>query len=164
MAAIISAAAFLNALEFQGKTIDEVEVVFSGAGAAAIATARLYHSLGLPKSHITLVDSRGVCYTGRQNGMNPYKQEFARDTERRTLADAMKGADVFVGVSVKGVLTKAMVETMAAKPIIFAMANPDPEIAYEDAVAVRDDLIMATGRRKLVRPDVIKVSVRSQDQ
>jgi malate dehydrogenase (oxaloacetate-decarboxylating)(NADP+) len=144
--AIISGAALINALEVTGKKIDEIKVVFSGAGAAGIACASFYISLGVKQQHLLMVDSKGVIYTGRSEGMNPYKERFAVDTEARTLADAMVGADVFAGVSLKGLLTKEMVKSMAADPIIFAMANPDPEILPEDAFDVRSDIIMATGR------------------
>jgi len=144
--AIISGAALLNALELTGKKAPDVKVVFSGAGASAIACAKLYKDLGVDPEHITLVDSKGVVFEGRKDGMNPYKQEFARRTNDRTLADAMRGADVFVGLSSAGLVTQAMVKTMAAKPIIFAMANPDPEITPDEVAAVRDDAIMATGR------------------
>jgi malate dehydrogenase (oxaloacetate-decarboxylating)(NADP+) len=144
--AIISGAALVNALEVVGKKIDKVRVVFSGAGAAGIACAKLYEKLGVKRDNILLVDTKGVVYKGRTEGMNKYKEYFALDTEARTLADAMKGADVFCGVSAKGIVTKDMVKSMADKPIVFAMANPDPEITYEDATSVRDDLIMATGR------------------
>ena len=144
--AIISGAGLVNALEIVGKKIDAVKVVFSGAGAAGIACARFYVTLGVRRENLILCDTKGVVYRGRKEGMNPYKSYFAIDTECRTLADAMKGADVFAGVSVKGVVTKEMVRSMAKDPIIFAMANPDPEITYEDAVAARPDVIMATGR------------------
>ena len=144
--AIITAAAFINALELADKSIDAVQVVFSGAGAAAISCARLLVRMGLTREHLTLVDSRGVVYRGRGAGMNPYKEEFARDTEKRTLADAMAGADAFIGVSVAGLLKPEMVETMAKDPIVFALANPEPEIRPEAAKAVRPDVIMATGR------------------
>ncbi len=144
--AIISGAALLNALEVAGKKIDEVKVVFSGAGAAGIACATFYVSLGVKRENLLLVDSKGVIFKGREAGMNPYKERFAVDTEARTLADAMRGADVFAGVSIKGVVTQDMVKSMAENPIIFAMANPDPEISPEDALAVRPDVIMATGR------------------
>ncbi len=144
--AIISGAALLNALEITGKKIDEVKVVFSGAGAAGIACASFYLSLGVRPENLLLVDSKGVIYKGRTEGMNPYKERFAVDTDARTLADAMRGADVFAGVSVKGLVTKDMVRSMADKPIIFAMANPDPEITYEEALEARPDVIMATGR------------------
>lgn len=144
--AIITGAALLNALEIVDKKIDEVKVVFSGAGAAAIACAKLFVDLGMPTSNMIMCDSRGVIYKGRSERMNPYKELFANDTEKRTLAEAMEGADVFVGVSVKDILTKEMVATMAPNPAIFAMANPDPEIRPEAVEEVRDDAIMATGR------------------
>jgi len=144
--AIISGAGLVNALELVGKNIADVKVVFSGAGAAGIACARFYVTLGVKREHLILCDTKGVVYRGRKEGMNPYKEFFALDTPCRTLADAMKGADVFAGVSVKGVVTKEMVRSMAKDPIIFAMANPDPEITYEDAVDARKDVIMATGR------------------
>lgn len=144
--AIIAAAAFVNAVELAGKRVEEVRCVFSGAGAAAMACAELLVSLGVPRHHVTLCDSRGVVYTGRTVRMNAYKARFARETELRTLADAMENADVFIGVSVGGLVTQDMVRSMAPNPIIMAMANPDPEIAYEDAIAVREDVIMATGR------------------
>ncbi len=144
--AIISGAGMINALELVGKKIEDVRVVFSGAGAAGIACAKFYIKLGVRREHLMLVDTKGVVYKGRTEGMNPYKEYFAVDTKCRTLADAMKGADVFAGVSVKGALTKEMVSTMAPNPIIFAMANPDPEITFEDAIQARPDAIMATGR------------------
>jgi malate dehydrogenase (oxaloacetate-decarboxylating)(NADP+) len=144
--AIISGAALVNALETAGKKIEDVKVVFSGAGAAGIACATFYISLGVKQENLLMVDSKGVIYKGRTEGMNKYKERFAVDTKARTLADAMKDADVFAGVSVKGLVTKEMVKTMAKDPIIFAMANPDPEILPEDALAVRPDVIMATGR------------------
>ena len=144
--AIISGAALVNALEIVGKKIDQVKVVFSGAGAAGIACAKFYVTLGVKKENLILVDTKGVVYRGRKEGMNPYKEFFAIDTKARTLADAMAGADVFAGVSVKGVVTKEMVQSMAKDPIIFAMANPDPEILPEDAFEARKDVVMATGR------------------
>src|SRR5947209_1983193 len=144
--AIISAAALINALEVAGKPIGQVRVVISGAGAAAMACLRLYLKLGLSKGNVILTDRHGVIYKGRKDDMTPYKEEFAADTSARTLADAIKGADVFVGLSVGGIVTQDMVRSMAKDPIVFAMANPDPEIGYEEAVAARDDLIMATGR------------------
>ncbi len=144
--AIISAAALINALYLQGKKIEEVKVVFSGAGAAGIACATLYCELGVKKENLYLVDSKGLVYKGRKEGMNPYKERFANGDSPATLAEVMKGADVFAGVSVAGLVTQEMVKSMADKPIIMAMANPDPEIRYEDAKAVRSDLIMATGR------------------
>ncbi len=144
--AIISGAALMNAIEIVGKKLSEVKVVFSGAGASGIACAKFYETLGVKRSNIRLVDTKGVVYKGRTEGMNKYKEYFAVDTEDRTLSDAMKGADVFCGVSVKDLVTKEMVKSMADKPIVFAMANPDPEITYPDAVAARDDVIMGTGR------------------
>jgi len=144
--AIISAAALINAAQIQGKAIEKLKVVVSGAGAAAIACAKLVERLGVPRKNFLLADSKGVCYQGRSEGMNEYKEYFAQETERRSLADAMEGADVFLGCSVAGLVTKDMVRAMADKPIVFAMANPDPEITYEDAVDARPDVIMATGR------------------
>lgn len=144
--AIISGAAFINALELVGKKARDVKIVFSGAGASANACANFYISLGAKLKNIIMVDSKGVIYKGRKKGMNPYKEKFARDTKLRTLEDAMKGADVFAGLSTKGLVTKKMVKSMADKPIVFAMANPDPEISYEDALDARSDVIMATGR------------------
>jgi malate dehydrogenase (oxaloacetate-decarboxylating)(NADP+) len=144
--AIISGAALLNALEIVGKRIEDVRVVFSGAGAAGIACAKFYITLGVRKENLLLVDTNGVVHAGRKEGMNPYKAFFAADTKARTLADAMIGADVFAGVSVAGALTPEMLRTMASDPIVFAMANPDPEIAPEDALAARADVVIATGR------------------
>jgi len=144
--AIISGAALLNALEIVGKKIAQVRVVFSGAGAAGIACAKLYEQLGVRRENMILVDTKGIVFKGRETGMNPYKEYFAIETSKRTLADAMKDADVFCGVSAKGIVTQEMVKSMADNPIVFAMANPDPEIAYEDAIAARSDIIMATGR------------------
>jgi len=144
--AIISGAALLNALEVAGKDIGKIRVVVNGAGAAGFACAEHYVRLGVQRENILLCDTKGVVYKGRSAGMNPYKQRFATDTPLRTLADAMKNADVFLGLSVKGAITRNMVRSMAVRPIVFAMANPDPEITYEDAKATRDDLIMATGR------------------
>jgi len=144
--AIISGAALLNALEVAGKEIGDVRIVFSGAGAAAIACLRLYLSLGASKEKMLLVDRKGVIYQGRSEHMTPQKEEFAVATDARTLEDAMRGADVFVGLSVAGLVTQDMVRSMADHPIVFAMANPDPEITWDDAMAARDDVIMATGR------------------
>jgi malate dehydrogenase (oxaloacetate-decarboxylating)(NADP+) len=144
--AIISGAALLNALELVGKKIDKVRLVINGAGAAGIACAEHYVCLGVPRENITLVDSKGVIYDGRVEGMNPYKARFAQKTSMRTLLDALRGADVFVGLSVKGAMTPEMLRGMATRPIVFAMANPDPEITYEDALATRKDVIIATGR------------------
>lgn len=144
--AIISAAALTNALEVAGKKIHKVKVVISGAGAAAMACLRLYIKLGLRKENVTLADSHGVIFKGRTVDMTPYKEEFAADTRARTLAEAMRGADVFIGLSVGGIVTQEMIRSMAKDPIVFAMANPDPEIMYDDACAARKDVIMATGR------------------
>ena len=143
--AIISAAALLNALEIVGKKIGEVKVVFVGAGASAIACAKLYLSYGVRKENLRLVDKTGVIYAGRGD-MNRYKEQFAVETKERTLADALVGADVFVGLSTKGTVTGEMLKVMARDPIVFALANPDPEITPEEAKAARPDVIMATGR------------------
>ncbi len=144
--AIISGAAFLNALELTDRRIEDTTVVFAGAGAAGIACANLYMKLGVRLENILMTDSRGVIYEGRTDGMNKYKARFARKTELRTLAEALDGADAFVGVSAAGLVTGEMVKRMAPKPIIFAMANPDPEILPSEVAEVRDDAIMATGR------------------
>ena len=144
--AIISGAALLNALELVDKKIDAVRLVINGAGAAGIACARFYISLGVRPENLILCDSVGVVYHGRERGMNPYKESLAADTEARTLADAIAGADVFVGLSVADCVTPEMVRSMAERPILFAMANPDPEISYEAALAARPDAIVATGR------------------
>ena len=144
--AIISGAALLNALEIVGKPIDKVHVVFNGAGASGIACAEHYVKLGVRRENITLCDTKGVVYEGRTAGMNPYKQRFAKPTSLRTLAEAVVGVDVLVGCSVKGAIDADMIRAMAVRPIVFAMANPDPEISYEEAKASRDDVIFATGR------------------
>lgn len=144
--AIISGAALINALYLVGKKIEDVKIVFSGAGASAISCAKHYIRLGARPENILMCDTKGVLYEGRTEGMNKYKAEFARKTEARTLADAMKGADVFVGLSVANCVTPEMLLSMAERPIVFALANPDPEIPYDVARATRDDLIMATGR------------------
>jgi len=144
--AIISGAALLNALEVNKKDISKIRIVINGAGASAIACAKHYVQLGANTENITMCDSKGVIYQGRSEGMNKYKELFARNTKARTLADAFKDADVFLGLSVGGVVTKAMVKSMAKDPIIFAMANPDPEITYPDALDARPDVIMGTGR------------------
>jgi malate dehydrogenase (oxaloacetate-decarboxylating)(NADP+) len=144
--AIITGAALLNALEVVGKDISKIRVVFNGAGAAGIATAEHYIRLGAKPENIIFCDTKGVIYKGRTEGMNKYKERFAVDTKLRTLAEAMVDADVFVGLSVKGAVTAEMVKSMAPNPAVFAMANPDPEITYEEARASRKDVIMATGR------------------
>ncbi len=141
--AIIIAAGLLNALEIAGKDLASVHIVCVGAGAAGIAAMRMLRHLGARR--IYLVDRRGVVHQGRDH-VNPWKQEFARETPRRTLADAVRGADVFIGVSGPGLLTPAMLETMAERPIVFALSNPDPEIDPALAKATRDDVILATGR------------------
>ena len=144
--AIISGAALLNALEIVGKAIHEVTVVFSGAGAAAISTAEHYVRLGVKREHIIMCDREGVIYQGRKGDMDPYKARFMNATSARTVADALDGADVFVGLSVANAVTKEMVAKMAPNPIIFALANPVPEILPDEVRKVRDDAIVATGR------------------
>ena len=144
--AIIAAAGILNALKLTGRDIRQTKLVCNGAGAAGIACLDLVKALGFAHDNILLCDTKGVVYKGRTEGMNQWKSAHAVETHRRTLADAMEGADIFFGLSVKGALTPEMVASMAKDPIIFAMANPDPEITPEEAHAVRDDVIMATGR------------------
>src|SRR2546427_7686028 len=144
--AIISGAALLNALALAGKRIHQVKVVFNGAGASAIACAEHYIRLGVRRENILMCDTKGVLYKGRTEGMNPFKQRFAADTSARTVADALRGADVFFGLSSANTVTPGMVRSMAENPIVFALANPDPEISYEDAKAARPDAIVATGR------------------
>ncbi len=144
--AIISLAALINALQLTKRSLRDFKLVCNGAGAAAIACVELVKSLGVPNQNVILCDSKGVVYKGRTEGMNQWKSAHAIDTDRRTLEDAMEGADVFFGLSVAGALTPDMVKRMAKNPIIFAMANPDPEITPEDAYAVRSDVIIATGR------------------
>ncbi|MBI5032775.1 MAG: NADP-dependent malic enzyme [Chloroflexi bacterium] len=144
--AIISGAGLLNALEITGKRIDQIRVVISGAGASAVACGEFWIRLGVQRENVTMVDTKGVVYKGRTEGMNPYKARFAQETQARTLADAIKEADVFLGLSVKDLLTPAMVKTMASSPLIFALANPDPEIRYELAKEARPDAIIGTGR------------------
>ena len=144
--AIICAAAMLNALKITGRKAEDLRVVFLGAGASGIACARLFLDLGVKPENVTLVDSRGVIHEDRRDGMNEHKQLFARKTSARTLSDALKGADAFVGLSSAGLLTPEMVKTMGARPIIFAMANPDPEITPTLVREVRSDAVIATGR------------------
>lgn len=144
--AIISAAAMLNAVELTGRKLQDLRVVINGAGAAGIACARLYVQLGVRKENLMLVDTKGIIYQGREQGMNPYKAEFANDTACRSLAEGAEGADLIVGMSVKDAFTPEMLKRMAANPIIFALANPDPEIDYHLAKAARPDAIVATGR------------------
>jgi malate dehydrogenase (oxaloacetate-decarboxylating)(NADP+) len=143
--AIIICAGLLNALEIQGKSLADANIVCLGAGAAGIASMRLLVSLGASKERIYLIDRKGVIHSGRDD-LNVYKQEFAHSTDKRTLADAMQGADVFIGVSGPNLVSPEMVASMAANPIVFALSNPDPEIAHDVATAVRKDLIIATGR------------------
>jgi len=144
--AIISAAALLNAADVVGKKMEDLKIVFSGAGASAIATANHYLRFGVKRENITLCDSKGVIHSGRAKEMNKYKVAYARDTKARTLADALVGADVFVGLSVAGAVKPEMLAGMAPKPVIFALANPTPEIMPDEARAARPDAIIATGR------------------
>ncbi len=144
--AIIAAAGLINAVHLTGRTLADTKMVINGAGAAAIACADLFKSMGLPAANMTLCDTKGVVWRGRTEGMNQWKSAHAVTTDARTLADAVHGADVFVGLSVKGAMTAAMVASMAPRPIIFALANPDPEITPEEVRAVRGDAIVATGR------------------
>ncbi len=143
--AVVMCAGLLNALEVQDKRLDEIRLVCLGAGAAGLACMRLLIAMGGNKANMTLVDSKGVIHSGRSD-LNTHKQEFARTTEQRTLAEAMMDADVFIGVSGPNLVTQAMVKSMAARPILFAMANPDPEINPAEVHAARDDALMATGR------------------
>jgi malate dehydrogenase (oxaloacetate-decarboxylating)(NADP+) len=144
--AIISGAALLNAAELAGKKLAELKVVVSGAGASAIACTNFFIRLGVRLENVLMVDTKGVLHAGRTEGINEWKKPFVRETKARTLADAMVGADVFLGASVKGLVTKEMVASMGKRPIVFALANPDPEIDYHDAKAARPDAIVATGR------------------
>jgi malate dehydrogenase (oxaloacetate-decarboxylating)(NADP+) len=144
--AIISAAGLLNACDITGRRFADVKVVLCGAGAAGIATVELIKAMGVRAENVISVDNTGVLYRGREKGMNQWKSALAIETDARTLADAVKGADIFLGLSAKGALTKDMVRTMAERPIIFAMANPDPEITPEEVFEVRPDAIVATGR------------------
>ena len=144
--AIISGAAFLNWLELTGKDPGKVRIVINGAGAAGIACAELAESLGVVRENVVMCDSRGVIYRGRSHGMNEFKERYALETSDRTLGDAMRGADVFMGLSVAGAVSKEMVVSMNDAPLVMAMANPDPEITWEDANDARSDVFMATGR------------------
>ena len=144
--AIIAGAGLVNALELVGKSPDQIRVVFTGAGASALSTAEHFIRLGVPRENIYQVDSSGVIHSGRSEGMNEYKARFAHDTEFRTLSDVIEGADVFVGLSVKGAVTQTQIASMAENPIVFALANPDPEILPEEILEVRSDAIIATGR------------------
>ena len=144
--AIISGAALLNSFEIAGKDPAKVKLVFNGAGAAAIASAELAENLGIQRDNIIMCDSKGVIYKGRTEGMNPYKERYAVNTKLRSLGEALENADAFMGLSVKDAVSKDMVASMADKPLVMVMANPDPEISPKDAMSVRDDVIMATGR------------------
>ncbi len=144
--AIISGAALLNACELTGRKMEDLRVVINGAGAAGIACAKMYMQLGVRKENIVLLDSKGVIHKGRAESMNPYKDAFAVETDMRTLQDAAKGANVLVGLSIKGAFTAELLALMSEKPIIFALANPDPEIDYDEAKTARPDAIVATGR------------------
>jgi malate dehydrogenase (oxaloacetate-decarboxylating)(NADP+) len=144
--AIIAAAGLINALHLTGREIEQTKLVINGAGAASIASVELLKALGLKPDHVILCDTKGVVWRGRTEGMNQWKSAHAVDTSARTLAEALDGADVAFGLSVKGAFTREMIRSMAKDPIIFAMANPDPEITVEEVAAIRDDAIMATGR------------------
>src|SRR6201995_84932 len=144
--AIVAAAGLINACHVTGRSLKETKLVVNGAGAAAIACVELLKAMGMRPDHVILCDPKGVVYQGRTEGMNQWKSAHAANTKARTLAQAMEGTDVFFGLSVKGAVTKAMVARMADKPIIFAMANPDPEITPEEARAASPDAIIATGR------------------
>jgi malate dehydrogenase (oxaloacetate-decarboxylating)(NADP+) len=144
--AIVSGAALINACHITGRKLEDVRIVVNGAGASAVACSKIFISLGVRKENLIMCDSQGVIYKGRKEGMNKYKDQFAVDTEARSLSDALKGADVFVGLSVAGAVTGEMIKPMAKNPIIFAMANPDPEIEPGVARAARPDAIVATGR------------------
>ena len=144
--AIISGAGLLNACEIVGKEMKDLQFAFNGAGASAIACAEFFITLGAKRENIIMCDSRGVIYEGRKEGINPQKERFLIDTSKRTIGDALKGADVFVGLSNGGAISKDMIKNMNDNPIIFAMANPDPEITYDDAHEAKNDIIMATGR------------------
>ena len=143
--AIIAAAGLINALDLTGRTLDRTRLVINGAGAAGIACAELIKAMGMPHGNVTICDTQGVIWQGRPTGMNQWKSAHAVPTEARTLADALDGADVVMGLSAKGAFTAAMIGSMAERPIIFAMANPDPEITPEEARAIRSDAIVATG-------------------
>lgn len=143
--AVISGAALLNALEIVGKRIEEIKMVVNGAGAAGIACAKYYNKLGIKKENIFMCDSKGLITKKRQD-INGYKIEFAQNTNLSTLKEIIIGADFFFGVSVKDILSEEMIRSMNKNPVVFAMANPDPEISYEKALSIRNDIIMATGR------------------
>ena len=144
--AIIATAGLMNAVQIIGKSLAEIKVVVNGAGAAGISSSKMFLSAGVDPKNLIMLDSKGVIYRGRQEGMTKEKQQFALETSKRTLDEAMEGADVFMGLSIADCVTEHMLLSMAKDPIVFAMSNPNPEIAYDLAVATRDDLIMATGR------------------
>ncbi|MFA5571322.1 MAG: malic enzyme-like NAD(P)-binding protein [Sphaerochaetaceae bacterium] len=144
--AIITTAALINAVELVGKSLDQIRVVVNGSGAAGISTAKMFLAAGVSKENVLLVDSKGVLHDTREDTLSAEKQEFVQNTPHRSLSDAMRGCDVFAGLSVANCVTPEMLKSMNRDPIVFAMANPDPEIAYELAVQTRSDLIMATGR------------------
>src|SRR5262245_28103200 len=144
--AIIAAAGLINALQLTGRSLETFKLVVNGAGAAGIACLELLTAMGMPKKNVVFCDTKGVIYQGRKEGMNQWKSGYAAKTKARTLAEALEGADVFFGLSAAGAVTQAMVKSMADKPIIFAMANPDPEITPEEVMEVRPDAIVATGR------------------
>ena len=151
--AIISSAGLLNALEVAGKKIEDVKIVVNGAGAAAISCTKLYEALGATHENIIMLDSKGVITSDRQ-GLNETKRYFATDRrDIHTLEEAVRGADVFLGLSKGNVLTQDMVRSMAAHPIVFALANPVPEISYEDAMEARPDVLMSTGRSDYPEPN-----------
>jgi len=144
--AIITSAALMNAVEIVGKKMAKVKIVVNGAGASAHACSKLFLSMGIKKENLIMCDSKGVIYKGRTDGMNKWKEEFANDTKKRTLTEALDGADVFLGLSVARSVTGEMIKKMNDRPIVFACANPDPEIMPDEAKAARPDVIMATGR------------------
>src|SRR5262245_16824182 len=144
--AIIAAAGLLNALELTGRDLETFKLVVNGAGAAGIACLELLTAMGMPRKNVIFCDTKGVIYQGRTEGMNQWKSAYAAKTKARSLADALEGADAFFGLSAAGAVTQAMVKSMADKPIIFAMANPDPELTPEEVAEVRPDAIVATGR------------------
>lgn len=144
--AIISTAGLMNAMEIVGKKLSDIKVVVNGAGAAGISCSKMFVTAGVAPQNLIMLDSKGVIFKGRQAGMTKEKEEFARETGMRTLAEAMEGADVFMGLSIADCVTPEMLLSMAKDPVVFAMSNPNPEIAYDLAVATRSDLIMATGR------------------
>ena len=144
--AIVCLAGLINAIEITKRNVATTKIVFNGAGAAGIACMRLMTSYGIKKENIFVCDTRGIIYKGRGEGMTPEKEEFARDTDKRTLEDALEGADVFIGLSVKGALKPEWLSKMSENPIIFAMALPEPEITPDEAQKVRNDCVIATGR------------------